>query len=381
MVPTSTLKRRERRGGASGPTVGGGDVCAPADSNGGFPATSGDPDEFMFIQLPVDHSNASAAGRPRIGTRLARRSDRWVSGIQAGAPGATGFCATSAFLCVIARSFWSRELSARVVKDEAHRVPPPRAQAAHAVSHRHAVGAARARHRALVDREDHGLALRERYDFGARLHARALLGQHELAAGEVLARPAQQHRELQRKLQVAVQVLVQAVVVAFVVAQQQGGGAQLARRVAACEVGGVIGGIVGRLAHRARPGIGERREAFVECAAPRRDQRRQRIREVLVFALAEAVALHDHAAAEMMAAFVVHRRELGAFLRREELAGGGAAAGGEIGLDARPVECVDAGRMGCRHARSVPPRRKHGSPFSAPFFRAYYRTWLRCVGV
>src|SRR3954462_1321312 len=89
MVPTSTLKRRERRGGASGPAAGGG-VRARADSNGGFPATSGDPDEFMFIQLPVDHSNASAADRPRIGIGLARRPDRWVSEILARAPDAGG---------------------------------------------------------------------------------------------------------------------------------------------------------------------------------------------------------------------------------------------------------------------------------------------------
>jgi hypothetical protein len=36
----------------------------------------------------------------------------------------------------------------------------------------------------VMDRERHGVALAQRHDLGARLHARPLLRQHELAAGE-----------------------------------------------------------------------------------------------------------------------------------------------------------------------------------------------------
>ena len=75
-------------------------------------------------------------------------------------------------------------LSPRVMEDDAQRVPLPAAQPADAVPHRHAVGAAGALHRALVDGEDHALALLQRHHLGPGLHARALLGQDELAAGE-----------------------------------------------------------------------------------------------------------------------------------------------------------------------------------------------------
>ena len=51
-----------------------------------------------------------------------------------------------------------------------------------------AVGAARPLHRPFAHREDHAVALAEAHDLGARLHARPLLGQHELAAGKVALR-------------------------------------------------------------------------------------------------------------------------------------------------------------------------------------------------
>jgi hypothetical protein len=48
-----------------------------------------------------------------------------------------------------------------------------------------------------MDREDHAFALPERDDLDARLHARPLLGEHELAAGEIGARLGEQDRYLQ----------------------------------------------------------------------------------------------------------------------------------------------------------------------------------------
>src|SRR6266704_3682449 len=50
--------------------------------------------------------------------------------------------------------------------------------------------------------------------------ARALHGEQEFAAGEILARPREQERELQREGELAVEILVQAVEVAEPIFQQ-----------------------------------------------------------------------------------------------------------------------------------------------------------------
>ena len=116
----------------------------------------------------------------------------------------------------------------------------PERSAADAVAHVDAVDAARALHRPVMHRKDHAFALAQRHDLHARLHARPLLGQHELAAGEVASRIGQQDRELQREDVLAVKILVQAVVIAFAVLQQQRRRFGLSRLVAAREKGGVI---------------------------------------------------------------------------------------------------------------------------------------------
>src|SRR3569623_1039874 len=82
----------------------------------------------------------------------------------------------------------------RVVEDDAERVPQPRAHAADAMAQVDAIIALRAFDRPVMNREDDGIALPERHDFGAALHARPLLGQHKLDAGEVFVRTRQQDR-------------------------------------------------------------------------------------------------------------------------------------------------------------------------------------------
>lgn len=114
------------------------------------------------------------------------------------------------------------------MEDDPERVSAPFDDPADAVAQLHAIVAPRALHRTAVDGEDDGIALAQRHDRGARLHARALLGQHELATAEVDARLRQQHRHLQRKDVLAVQVLVQAVVVTSAVLQLQRRGSALA---------------------------------------------------------------------------------------------------------------------------------------------------------
>jgi hypothetical protein len=90
-----------------------------------------------------------------------------------------------------------------------------------------------------MHREDDAAALAQRHDLGAALHAGPLLGQHELAAGEVRLRLRQQDRHLQRKSQLAIEVLVQAVEVSRTVLQQQRRGPDLTGGVTLVEKIGV----------------------------------------------------------------------------------------------------------------------------------------------
>ena len=119
--------------------------------------------------------------------------------------------------------------------------------------------AARAGDRTVIDREDHGVALAERHDLGARLHPRPGFDKHELAAGEIPAGSAEQDRGLHRENQVAIEVLVQAVVVAVLVFQQQRRRAQLARFVTAREKGVETLGKARLQAQPPVPFIGKRR--------------------------------------------------------------------------------------------------------------------------
>ncbi len=107
-----------------------------------------------------------------------------------------------------------RAALAGVVEDDPERVALARVQPADTMTHCNAIGAARAGDRTLVHRKDHCLALLQADDVGTGLYARALLGQHELAAGKVGVGAAEQECGLQGEMQVAIQVLVQAVVVA-----------------------------------------------------------------------------------------------------------------------------------------------------------------------
>src|SRR3984885_3876122 len=84
-----------------------------------------------------------------------------------------------------------------------------------------AISPARPFHGPLAHREDDAVALRERRDLRARLHARPLLGQYELAAGEVAPGLGEQDRHLQWKEVLAIDVLMQAIVVAGTIAQQE----------------------------------------------------------------------------------------------------------------------------------------------------------------
>src|ERR1700709_2861244 len=80
----------------------------------------------------------------------------------------------------------------------------------------------------VVDREGNGIALAQRNDLGPALHPRTLLGQDELAAGEILPRLGEKDRHLDRECEVSVEILMKAVEVAGDVLQRQGRRAGLA---------------------------------------------------------------------------------------------------------------------------------------------------------
>src|SRR5688572_5281210 len=113
------------------------------------------------------------------------------------------------------------DASTGVVKDDPERRSLARPDRADAVTHVGRVPAANALHRPVRYGEDHGVALADGDHRAARLHARPLLGEQELAALEILAGPGQQDRGLEREAFGAVEILVEAVVVARPVAKQQ----------------------------------------------------------------------------------------------------------------------------------------------------------------
>src|SRR5690242_6256835 len=135
-------------------------------------------------------------------------------------------------------SSWPGQL-ARVMKDDAERVAMPFGDLADAVAHLDAVVAAGPAHGSAVDGKYDGIALGQRHHGRARLHARSLLRQHELAAAEVRRGLGEKKGKLQRKDVLAVQILVQAVVVAGAVLQEQRRGPCLARGGAARDEFGV----------------------------------------------------------------------------------------------------------------------------------------------
>ena len=103
---------------------------------------------------------------------------------------------------------------------------------ADAVAHGYSIDAASAALRAVVDGEDDDFALMELDDGDAGLHAGALFGEDELAAGEVARGFGEKEGYLEGKDEFAIEVLVEAVVIAGAVLQEQRSGACLASLMA-----------------------------------------------------------------------------------------------------------------------------------------------------
>jgi len=76
-------------------------------------------------------------------------------------------------------------VSSSVVKDDPKRSALARSDVADAVTVLDPIETARSANGAVADWKDHGIALFERHDLGSRLASRPLLGENELAAGEL----------------------------------------------------------------------------------------------------------------------------------------------------------------------------------------------------
>ncbi len=232
------------------------------------------------------------------------------------------------------------------------------ADRAHAVAHRGRRPASRRPDGPVPGREDQRPTLADRRHGGPRLRPRPLLDDDELTALVVPAGPVEADHDLQREHELAVEIAVQGVPTARPVAQQQRCRARLPAAVAVLEpvVQPVRPWCPPRQAVRPVPGDRE------QGRPPRRpqllDDRWQRVTEVTVLALTEAVPGHVDGRSEP-AVVGVEVDELTAGVGLEHVAGDGDADGVEVGVDRLPVEVVEphgASRSSSRRLASTPPR-------------------------
>lgn len=204
--------------------------------------------------------------------------------------------------------------SGRVVEDDSDSMPPTRADTAHTVTQIDAIAALRTLNGPVMNGEGHGIALSERHDLGAALHARPLFGQNEFTTCEVLSGLRKQDGNLNREREIAVKILVQAVEVARHILQQKRGWPCLTRLVTRFEKRLVIVGIALLNSHPFVPQVGDGREGRIERRSKAAEKFRKWIFEVTILAFAEAVPRHMDVATEMT--FIrVESRDTPALLR------------------------------------------------------------------
>src|SRR5947208_12906923 len=130
------------------------------------------------------------------------------------------------------RLFAASTPSLCIVKNDSQTHARPGNDRADAVPHDDAVRTACADNGPLARREHDARSLRDGCGMPARLRARPLLHQQQLAAGVVDAESAQYEHHLQRKRELAVDVLVKTVVAAGAIGEKERGGTALPRLVA-----------------------------------------------------------------------------------------------------------------------------------------------------
>src|ERR1700736_6819427 len=230
--------------------------------------------------------------------------------------------------------------------------------------------------RPVVDREGNGIALAQRNDLGTTLHPWALLGQDELAAGEILPRLGEKDRHLDRECEVAVEILMKAVEVAGDVLQQQGRRARLALIVTLLEEGGVFGRVALVEAHTAVPVVGDAGKARIKRRAEAAEQIGQRISEIPILTLAEAMTGHMDMAAEVT--FLrVESGDQPAFFRGQKLLDDRAAEAGKLVGEGFPIVPSGARLRGLNHGGRGDDRRRDVHTTASLLTRARLRSTLQ----
>src|SRR5258706_14221263 len=153
------------------------------------------------------------------------------------------------------------------MKYDPQRVAMPCEDPAHSMPHLHAIAAARALHRSIVNREYDAASLVQRHDDGPRLPAGPLFREHEFPAREILCRLREQEGDLQRDYMFSVQILMQAVVIAFSILQQERRRPGLAGAMTAVQEFRMIVRITNGDAHHLVPAIGDAGEARIKRSA------------------------------------------------------------------------------------------------------------------
>jgi hypothetical protein len=199
----------------------------------------------------------------------------------------------------LSEEFLMRRRSAGLVEDDSERVSHAGADAADAVTEVHTVVALRPTHGPVVNGERYGVTLPKRYDLHATLHPRPLFGQDQLATCEIDVRLRQQDGNLDREGEIAVEILVEAVEVTRDVPQQQRCRTNLTRSVTSRKERCVIVGIALVDPHSPVPVVGYNREMRIERRPNAADEGGQRVCEVAILTLAEAVACHVNVAPEI----------------------------------------------------------------------------------
>jgi hypothetical protein len=95
-----------------------------------------------------------------------------------------------------------------VMEDDPHRVSMSAAKAADPVPQINTISPLDSLNWAMANGKSNSIALLQTYHFGAGLHPRTLLGQHELASGEILPGHGKKESYLNRENIFAVNVLV-----------------------------------------------------------------------------------------------------------------------------------------------------------------------------
>ena len=226
------------------------------------------------------------------------------------------------------------------MEDETEAEPLAGADHGHAVPDRRRGPAPPGFHRAVAGGEHQAVTVRDERGRGPGLGPGPLLVEQELPARVIDARLAEVDHDLQREHQVAVQVAVQGVPVPGPVAQQDRRGLDLP--------GGVAGRqpVVQAVRPRRRaaeplpPVAGDRQQLRVQGLLQAGDGLGERLGEVAVLSLTEAVPGHADGGPEPRVVGV-EGGDPGRLLGGEQRPGQAAAVAVEVGADRGPVGGVD----------------------------------------